>query len=194
MPLPSNSVYGKGNGWPKIFAHLHPKLHEFEAICHELPTIPFNFFVVIADASEEILYEWRAPNIEVSGMRVDMTSVLEQADAVICYAGHSTAALCAAAGKPIILIPRDLEQMLTAIAIQYRHLGIFPNWKEKQPLRKSIEVALFSSKIRAACKDFSGRHKNKLGQSQKEYAALEILKISKSASKSQIDQLNSILS
>lgn len=151
---PEWSVHPTGKDRPRVFVHLHPMLPQFEAIRRELPMIDASFFVVIADAPMEVVNSWHGGNIRATSRRVGLAQILRQTDAVLCYGGLSTVLASAMAGKPMIFVPRDLEQILTSLRAAAQGLGAFPDWRQPWPIRRALQAVFFEPRLIRARKQF----------------------------------------
>ncbi len=114
--------------WPKsatqrIFAYLHADYPAIDRLLAGLDQLPATVLVHVGGQ-----YLWqpqRYQNLLYSPEPVRMTEVAAQADLVICHAGHGTISAMLLAGKPLLLLPKQLEQMLLAMRLCQQHLAYF---------------------------------------------------------------------
>jgi UDP:flavonoid glycosyltransferase YjiC (YdhE family) len=50
----------------------------------------------------------------VAAEPVHMARVTDESDVVVCHAGHGTVAVALLGGRPLVLLPRSAEQIMTA--------------------------------------------------------------------------------
>ena len=104
--------------WPdvkgkRIFAYLKPfqNLPNFLELLKKAnqPTL-----IYIQNLPAGIKEKYNNSNIKFSPDPVDINQVAEKGDLFICHSGHETVATILLAGKPMLLLPRNVEQFITA--------------------------------------------------------------------------------
>ncbi len=142
---------------PRVFATLHARLPHIERIRQELRAAPFSTLLVLADASAQERQRWASPSLRVVSRRVGLQNALAHADALLCYAGHSTVCAAAVAGKPMVLVPRDFEQTMTALHAVRHGLAAVPRWDTPHPIATALASLLGDPRLARARTAFADR-------------------------------------
>jgi len=149
--------------WPeaegkRIFGYLKPNSHLPEIlkglIRLGLPTIVF----VPGIPSES------CPGFSTNLMRVvseplDMQRVAQECDVAITHGGHGTTVDMLLAGKPLLVLPQQLEQRLTAQNLQRIGAGIGVSPQQPKNALQGLRRVLHDPKFTAAAQQFAARHR-----------------------------------
>lgn len=107
----------QGRG-PRIFAYVKAE-HPYIDVClAALAAAPAQCLVNLAGATPEIVERHRGPQLLFSTGHVDIGHVLSQCDVVVCHSGLGTVNAALRAGKPLLLLPTQLEQFLLASNVE----------------------------------------------------------------------------
>jgi UDP:flavonoid glycosyltransferase YjiC (YdhE family) len=88
-----------------------------------------------------------------------MADVATQADLVICHAGHGTLSAMLLAGRPLLLLPKQLEQLVLSVRLCEQHLAYFiPPGGELQLLPSVIDKIYRDQKLHQAIASFQHRY------------------------------------
>jgi UDP:flavonoid glycosyltransferase YjiC (YdhE family) len=66
-------------------------------------------------------------NVEILNRPANLGSVVEACDVVVCHAGNETVITTLLGGKPLLLIPLQMEQWLTARQVVRSGVGLMVN-------------------------------------------------------------------
>ena len=136
---PAPSVKGGARpDWPKgpgkkIFAYIKTSHPLSKQLFMQLLDAPFNVLAYVPGLSEQSCREMQAPNIHFSPVPVDMHYVTQYAKAILCHAGIGTVSHGFLAGLPMLLLPTQLEQELTARNLARLGMGIFVDSDQSAP-------------------------------------------------------------
>ncbi len=121
-----------------------------------MPTLAF-----IRDMPEKAAKEWEGENIKISTEPVNLKKATEQSHFFITHGGVNTGSFILLSGKPILILPEQLEQCLWGHRISKQKLGIMVNWFNPKPdFRKKLNE-LFNHESRLnAVSAFANRYKN----------------------------------
>jgi UDP:flavonoid glycosyltransferase YjiC (YdhE family) len=81
----------------------------------------------------------------VSNRPFDIRSVLSDVDVVTCHSGHGMVSSCLQAGRPMILLPTQLEQRHTSLIIEKMGIGIVIDINDSEEIIISKFNEFFSS-------------------------------------------------
>ncbi len=103
--------------WPivgakRVFAYLKPHFRDFEKILGALRKIDAAVIVHSPGVSAEMTRKHTAANVAFSAEPLRMMDIRRECDIGICHAGGTVDTLVTA-GKPVLALPQQLEQMMT---------------------------------------------------------------------------------
>lgn len=113
----------RGNGKMRIFVYLHRDYPQLSELLTELARLDADVLLHLAKVDASFMAAW--PNLNWSNQPIRLETVCQDADLVICHAGHGTIAGMLLAGKPMLLLPKQLEQLLLARQLCRQHLAYF---------------------------------------------------------------------
>ena len=103
-----------GTGTRKIFAYLYGSTRFHLDFSQKLKATEHSYCVSLRDASREATQAWAAPNISVVSCPVRLDQALRECDAAIGHGGAGFVSASLMAGKPLLLLPPQLETYLTS--------------------------------------------------------------------------------
>lgn len=113
----------RGNGQMRIFVYLHRDYPQLSQLLTELARLDADVLLHLAKVDASFMAAW--PNLNWSSQPIRLDTVCQDADLVICHAGHGTIAGMLLAGKPMLLLPKQLEQLLLARQLCQQHLAYY---------------------------------------------------------------------
>lgn len=124
--------------WPegegaRLFAYLRQDYPHIENCLRALSASTACCLINLFGAKPEIIARYRSSKMAFTPGHVDMTAVAGQSDAVICHSGLGTVNAILRAGKPLLLLPAQLEQFLLARNVQKLGVGITVHPETAQP-------------------------------------------------------------
>jgi UDP:flavonoid glycosyltransferase YjiC (YdhE family) len=157
--------WGARPPWPsapgkKIFAYLYPQYKDFKKILHLLAEGPYSTLVHVSRISEDVIKAFTSERLHFSEEPVDMAYARETCDVAICHAGPGTATAMLLAGRPLLLLPDNLECGLMARSVQKLGAGLVFNPKNKNAdlktlLRRLLEEASFTENAQAFARRYA---------------------------------------
>lgn len=108
---------------------------------------------------DEALRLCEAQALRYAGHPARMNDVLAECDLVVCHGGHGTVASTLLAGKPLLLLPQHLEQLLTARNLVTLGAGLAVAPKEKpESVAAKLQTLLRDSHYQHAAARFMGAY------------------------------------
>jgi hypothetical protein len=112
-----NLEQGVAPQWPivgskRVFAYLKPYFRDLEAVLTALRKIDAAVIVHSPGVSTEVVRRHTAANVAFSAEPLRMVDVRRDCHVGICHAGGTVDTLVTA-GKPVLALPQQLEQMMT---------------------------------------------------------------------------------
>jgi UDP:flavonoid glycosyltransferase YjiC (YdhE family) len=116
--------------WPaapgdkRIFAYLKPTSPHFERMMAALAGQPHSVLVHAPGLTDYERQHYCGPGLSVSDRQIALERVHGECDLTVCHAGHGTTASALLAGRPLVLLPMQLEQTLTARRVAVLGAGV----------------------------------------------------------------------
>lgn len=150
----------KASELPKIFVYLKSSFRQTREVLEALSHISANVFVYLRGADEAAIKFCRAAGFSVSEVQVDLAEAMKSADYVIAHGG-STVLLALLAGKPVLCVPTQLEQMNMAHLLVRSRFGDAVHMGEQmQDAQKKLENLLHDKHIMQEVHALAQRYKD----------------------------------
>lgn len=109
--------------WPegdgkKVFAYLKPAYGRLQSVLDELAQLPCRVLAYCNGLTPALLSRYDSPRFRFSAAPFDMDAVARECDAAICHSGHGATSALLLAGRPLLLLPMQLEQFLLSSAVK----------------------------------------------------------------------------
>lgn len=162
-PLP-NPAQGVPPDWPlvdgpRVFAYIKPGTRDFEPVLKALRALDVSAVVHAPGVSTTLQHRYLAANIRFSEQPLRMDDVCRECDIGICHAGASTVQALVTAGKPLLLLPTHVEQMMSSKAVQHLGAGLVVDFERPTPdLRRLIKRLIDEPTFAAAAQAVAARH------------------------------------
>jgi len=150
--------------WPagsgeRIFAYLSPAYHDFEKVVSQLRNLPCRSLIHARGVSEKEILKYQARNVVFSAEPVRMTQASRETDLVICHGGHGTTAASLLAGRPVLVLHRQVEQLLMGQNVVARGLGKTIHPDSKNPSYKQLARDILSdSRFAERAREFAAKY------------------------------------
>jgi len=151
--------------WPKnqkkhIFIYTKSSYVLLHNLLTSLEGIDADILVHCSGMDEKTIRRYSTNNVRFSAHPIQLQSIENQADLVICHAGHGTVAASLLMGIPLVLLPTQLEQLMTASKLSHLKLAGFIGMKDKQPdFVPLIESILHNAECRQRANLFANYYK-----------------------------------
>ena len=124
-----SSISGANPSWPpgigpRVFGYLRSEIRHAESVLSALGHAGYPSLVVFPDISDDMRAKHHYANLRISSEPIETSRVLDEADLAITYGGHGLTAAFLLAGKPLLLLPGQLEQYLLARRIEEIGAGL----------------------------------------------------------------------
>jgi hypothetical protein len=155
----ANLDQGVAPQWPlvgaaRIFGYLKPHFRDFEKLLGALRAIDAAVLIHAPGVSADAVRRHTAANVAFSAEPVRMADVRRDCRLAICHAGAATVESLVTAGKPLLLLPQHLEQMMTGKRVASSGAGLVVDTSEsKSPdygrmLRRLLDEPSFTAAAR----------------------------------------------
>lgn len=160
-----SSISGLAPQWPagtgpRVFAYLRREVRHAEAVLGALGELGYPSLVVFPDIPDELLTRVSPFNVTISKVPLDTSVVLAQADIAVTYGGHGLTTAFLLAGKPLFLLPGQLEQFMLASRIVELGAGLLadpekPPTDISQKLRRVATDPFFAGNAQAFARKYA---------------------------------------
>ena len=132
-----NSIdHGAVPQWPsigsrRIFAYLKSHYGQLENVIGALGRLDASVVVFAPGMAKQQVQRLQKANLAFSSAPLRMSIVREECDLAVCHAG-GTVDVMLEAGKPLILLPEQMEQMMTSRRVEQAGCGLW-YWHQQRP-------------------------------------------------------------
>lgn len=155
---------GDAPAWPalqgkRIFGYLRTGTRHHEAALAALHALGQPTVVFFPDAPAGLLERYAAPHLVFSATLLDLAQTAREADAAITYASLTTTTSFLLMGKPLLLLPGQLEQYLLARRVEEMGAGLLVD-PERPPagLPEKLRRVLFEPQFSANAQAFAHKY------------------------------------
>jgi hypothetical protein len=149
----------EGRG-PQVFAYLNGDYRHLDTALAALAASGARCLVYLLGGTPAIRHKYEGPNLVFSAELLDTDQAVQAADLCVCHANFGTVLAVLRGGKPLLLLPFDLEKFLTSASLEKLGVGRMVH-PEAQPVDISGALAqMFGSAAYSdAAKAFARRHR-----------------------------------
>lgn len=104
-------AWPEGRG-PKVFGYLYNYFTGLEPLLASLERLQARTLLLCRSANPALVREHAAGSVRILNEPMAVSRVLPQADIVVCHGSHQMTAQSLLAGKPLLMLPTQLEQFL----------------------------------------------------------------------------------
>ena len=163
---PFNLDIGTGPAWPekydkKVFAYLYPGYKNFEVVLQALHSLPCSSIIYAPGVSQQLRAKYESAQLTFASQALNMGDVRKECDLGICHSGSGTGAAILLAGKPLLLLPTQQEQLLAALRVEELGAAItIKNENTKTNYKKHIKDLLNNDIYLQQAQAFSRQYQN----------------------------------
>lgn len=160
-----SSVDGETPVWPdipgpRLFAYVRPETRHAGAMLEALRRTGHASLVVFPGIPDGMLATFHGANVNIVTTPVDTHALLQNANIAITYGGHGLTTAFLLAGKPVLLLPGNLEQFLLARRIEQMGAGLLvdpekPATDLQDKLQRIISDPLFAGNAQAFARKYA---------------------------------------
>jgi UDP:flavonoid glycosyltransferase YjiC (YdhE family) len=141
-----------GHG-PRLFAYLYSYFNGLDPLLAAIAALKAPALVLCRGIDPKLTEKYRGGSIHFSAEAMSVSQLLPQADIVVCHGSHQMTAQALLAGKPVLLLPTQLEQFLIMRRLVRYGAGLgiapeVPNADYASALGALAEKAQYAAKAR----------------------------------------------
>ncbi len=169
-PRPS---WPNGSG-PRVYAYLkYPGSKNHDSFLEtlrqiaktKLPTLAY-----ISNASQKLQKEFTTETLSIQLDPIDLDYACQECDVAILNGGHGTTVRFALAGKPLLILPNQLEQEVTADRVAQYGLGSRSTWRSPPSVPRALTRLVSESAFRRAAEQLAACYPNWCPETQADRA------------------------
>lgn len=159
-PLPGRND-GSLPDWPagdfgRVLAYLRPEPAATEAALAVLQAGPWSTVACVPGLATSLKQRHASAHLRFADMPLNMARMAGQADAVLCHAGAGTVHAALLQGRPLVMLPTQAEQLLTARRVQAAGAGVLLLEADvAAQLHQAVHVAVTEGPMRQAAQAFA---------------------------------------
>jgi UDP:flavonoid glycosyltransferase YjiC (YdhE family) len=148
----------QGQG-PKVFAYLKPQYEHMEEVLDTLAAFECRTAAFVGGVPRRRFAELQNNRISVSQRPYDIKRAASECDFCVCHAGHGTTCESLLMGKPLLLLPMQLEQYLTARRVSDAGAGVIADREDPQwDLKATVRLIINNPELARQAKRFASRY------------------------------------
>ena len=110
---------------PKVFAYVRPTGKHHGAVLHALMQLDASVLVVTPGAPSELRERFQSPNLAFAEGGVNLRRAAQEAALGVLWSGGGNTALAfLLAGKPVVILPNQIEPFLQGLRVQQMGAGL----------------------------------------------------------------------
>ena len=160
----NNISHGQEPQWPgtrktRIFAYLKAHYAKFDQVLSALSRADASVLIFAQGVARQQVQRYQGANLAFSTSPVLMSAARAQCDLAVCHAG-GTVDVMLSAGKPLLLLPMQMEQSMTCKRVENAGCGL--SYTLDQPpamLEKLLTKLLTSAEFTSHAAAYAASHK-----------------------------------
>lgn len=144
------AMWAQGEG-RKVFAYLKQSSKLCLNMIRSISATDCSALVVCSGLTKDEAEKYQRPGLVIYTDHRDISKAFEEANVVICHAGKNTISEALLAGKPLLLLPEQLEQFHNSRCVEKSGAGIVVGNNVEQPdLTDALNRLLYDPKFTEA--------------------------------------------
>jgi hypothetical protein len=147
-----------GAGNKRIFAYLKPH-RDSDRVIQEIKALGCEALIFAAGMPPGAAERLQTKSVRITTRPLMLSQITQQCDICICHAGHGTTAAMLMGGVPLLLLPIQLEQYLTAHHVAAYGAGLFVDPEKPRPdYARLLDELLGNPEYSLRAKKFAARY------------------------------------
>lgn len=144
---------------PKVFAYLKPHYRQIEEVLGALNVLQCRTVAFIGGLSTQLPTKMLSNTISVSHVPYDVRRAAKECDFGVCHAGNGTTCELLLHGKPLLMLPIQLEQYLTAKRVSDVGAGVFVDQENpNSDFKSAVHQLINNPNLARAAERFAQRY------------------------------------
>jgi UDP:flavonoid glycosyltransferase YjiC (YdhE family) len=147
-----------GGDGPRVFVYLHADYVHIEPALAALSASGARCFIYLLGGTPAMWQRHEGPRVAFSAEPVDLGTALADCDLCVIHGGTGASISALRAGKPMLLLPAQLEQFLLASALEKLGVARLVHPDRPPDIAGALGRALADPGLARAARDFALRH------------------------------------
>lgn len=143
---------------PRVFAYLKPGYPALEAALAALQGCGASVLLHVPGVARKTIAQFTSATMVFSTEPLRMTDMAAQCDLALCHGGGGTTAAMLLAGKPLLLLPMQMEQTMTGQRVAALGAGVSVAPEASATLARQLRQALGDARLASAARAFAQAH------------------------------------
>lgn len=153
-----------GDG-PSVLVYVSAAWSGLANALRDFAALPCRFLIHVGGAPQAALQAYRASNLRYSPSPLRLGELAARCDLYIGHGGHGATAAMLHAGRPVLLVPYQVEQTLLAVRLaQQGYAHQLHAEAQRTRLRRAIKDALTSAELVRNVQAFAERYRDRSPQ------------------------------
>lgn len=153
----ADMAWPAGDG-PRVFAYLRPNYAALDLVLAALQGLPARVLAHVPGASRQTLQRFGSERLQFSEAPLDIATMALQCDLAISNGGAGTTAAMLLAGKPLLLLPMQMEQTMAARRVVGLQAGLALPPEAAGQLPRLLQDMLADTALSQGARTFAARH------------------------------------
>lgn len=159
---PTQQDAGIPTAWPggtgkRVFAYLKP-FENLPALLKTLQEAGHPTLIYLGKGSDAARRQFQGGNLAFSERPVDLNAAVAKADLVVCHSGHGTISAALLKGRPLLLLPLNMEQRMLSARVMEMGAGLAAPALAPEGMRQKFQRLLAEPAFTEAARGFAERH------------------------------------
>lgn len=141
-----------------VFGYLRMSLPRLELLARRLEQVEASFLIVVPGADATSIASLGRRNVRIVSSRVNLSLALKRCHAVLNYASHGTVCESLLAGRPLVLVPEQMEGVTIAGSVSSLGAALCPPASDPSAIAAACNRVLHEPGFAQAAMDFRNRH------------------------------------
>jgi UDP:flavonoid glycosyltransferase YjiC (YdhE family) len=159
---PTQQDAGVDPQWPpgtgkRVFAYLK-SFDTLSALLTTLRDAGHPTLIYLGKGADDIRRSFEGGNLAFSDRPVDLRAAVAAADLVVCHSGHGTVSAALLAGKPLLLLPLNMEQRMLSARVMEAGAGLAAPALAPEGMRQKFQRLTAEPAFTEAARAFAERY------------------------------------
>jgi UDP:flavonoid glycosyltransferase YjiC (YdhE family) len=159
---PTQQDAGVDPKWPpgagkRVFAYLKP-FDTLAVLLKILREAGHPTLLYLGKGAEDVRKSFEGSNLTFSDRPVDLRAAMAGADLVVCHSGHGTISAALLAGKPLLLLPLNMEQRMLSARVTGLGAGLAAPALNPEGMRQKFQRLMAEPAFTGAARAFAERY------------------------------------
>ncbi len=143
---------------PKLFVYLKAGYAGLEKVLAGLHGAKASVLAHVPGVARQMVKQFSAPHLAFSTEPLDIHQMRAECDLALCHGGAGTTAAMLLAGKPLLLFPMQMEQLMTTMRLSALNVALHCPVEATTHMSQHLKHAFGDTRLACAAAEFAARH------------------------------------